>query len=137
MFTLEQVALLCLRALMGLVFTWSGFGHARDPVGSSKDLGLPKPLMFLVGIVELLAGLGVAGGLLTRLSAVGLMIVMLGAMHRKAFVGHFGFWGKNSMGWHYDLMFFLIALLVFASNGGEWTIDRMLFGAQAVGSYIF
>jgi putative oxidoreductase len=136
-FTLEQLVLLALRALVGLVFVWSGFGHARDPEGSSKDLGLPEPLVLLVGIVELLAGLGIAGGLLTRLSAVGLMIVMLGAMHRKAFVWHSGFWGKNAMGWHYDLLFFLIALLVFASNGGEWTIDRMLFGARAAESYIF
>jgi hypothetical protein len=31
----------------------------------------------------------------------------------------------------------LIALMIFATNGGEWTIDRMLFGAAAAGSYIF
>ena len=80
---------------------------------------------------------GIAGGLLTRLSAVGLMIVMLGAMHRKAFVWHSGFWGKGSQGWHYDLLLFLIALLVFATNGGVWTIDRLLFGSQAASSYIF
>ncbi|HEX3070057.1 MAG TPA: DoxX family protein [Thermoanaerobaculia bacterium] len=133
---LEQIALLGLRALTGLVFVWSGFSHVRDAEGRSKDLGLPKPITLLVGVVELLAGLGVAGGLLTRLSAVGLMIVMLGAMHRKAFVWHSGFWGKNSMGWHYDLIFFLIALLIFATNGGEWTIDRMLFGARAAGSWV-
>jgi hypothetical protein len=40
------------------------------------------------------------------------------------------------MGWHYDLIFFLIALLIFATNGGEWTIDRMLFGARAAGSWV-
>lgn len=137
MFTLEQIALLALRALTGLVFVWGGFSHARDAEGSSKDLGLPKPLVLLVGIVELLAGLGVAGGLLTRLSAIGLMIVMLGAMHRKAFVWHSGFWGKGSQGWHYDLIFFLICLLTFATNGGEWILDRLLFGARAAQSYIF
>ena len=137
MFTLNQNTILALRILVGLIFVWSGFGHARDPEGRSKDLGLPKPIVLLVGIVELLAGLGIAGGLLTRLSAVGLMIIMLGAMHRKAFVWHSGFWGKGSQGWHYDLLLFLIALLVFATNGGEWTIDRLLFGSQAASSYIF
>jgi putative oxidoreductase len=137
MFNLGQLALLALRALTGLVFVWSGFGHARDPEGSSKDLGLSKPIALLIGVVELLAGLGIAGGLLTRLSAVGLMIIMLGAMHRKAFVWHSGFWGKGSQGWHYDLLLFLICLLVYAMNGSIWTIDRMLFGEMAASSYIF
>jgi len=137
MFALNQYTILALRILVGWIFVWSGFAHARDPEGRSKDLGLPKPMVLLIGIVELLAGLGIAGGLLTRLSAIGLMIVMLGAMHRKAFVWHTGFWGKGSQGWHYDLLLFLIALMVFATNGGVWTIDRMLFGEGAAASYIF
>ena len=136
MFAIEQVALLALRALAGLVFVWSGFTHAREPEGSSKDLGLPKGFVLLLGIVEFLAGLGIAGGLLTRLSCIGLMIVMLGAIHRKAFVWHSGFWGKGSQGWHYDLLLFLISLTIFATNGGEWTIDRLLF-RDAAASYIF
>jgi putative oxidoreductase len=136
-FCIGQIAILGLRALAGLVFVWSGFSHARDPEGSSKDLGLPKPIVLLVGVIELLAGLGIAFGLLTRLSAVGLMIVMLGAMHRKAFVWHSGFWGKGSQGWHYDLLFFLICLLIFATSGGGWTIDRLLFDGRAAASWIF
>src|SRR2546423_15688675 len=95
MLIIEQIAFLGLRALAGLIFVWSGFTHARDPEGSSKDLGLPKPIVLLVGIVELLAGLGIAGGLLTRLSCIGLMIVMFGSMHRKAFAGHSAFWGQG------------------------------------------
>src|SRR6201999_35122 len=83
MFDLNQIVILCLRVLTGWIFVWSGFAHARDPEGRSKDLGLPKGFVLLLGIVELLAGLGIAGGLLTRLSAVGLMLVMLGAIHPK------------------------------------------------------
>jgi putative oxidoreductase len=137
MFALNQYTILALRVLVGWIFVWSGFTHARDPEGRSKDLGLPKGFVLLIGIIELLAGLGIAGGLLTRLSAVGLMIVMLGAMHRKAFVWQTGFWGKGSQGWHYDLLLLLIALMVFATNGGIWTIDRMLFGESAAASWIF
>src|SRR5712664_2963980 len=117
MFVLNQYTILALRVLAGFIFVWSGVRHSGNPEGSSTDLGLPKPIVLLVGIVELLAGLGIAGGLLTRLSAVGLMMVMLGAMHRKAFVWHSGFWGKGSQGWHYDLLLFLIALMIFATNG--------------------
>ena len=66
------------------------------------------------------------------------MIIMIAAIRRKAFVWHSGFWGKEgSSGWHYDLLFFLIALLLFAVNGGQYTIDRLLFGARAAASYIF
>src|SRR5205085_9849020 len=97
-----------------------GFTHARDPEGSSKDLGLPMPIVLLVGIVELLAGVGIAGGLLTRLSCIGLMIVMLGAMHRKSLVWHSGFLGKGSQGWKYDMLSFLIILTIFATIGGIW-----------------
>jgi putative oxidoreductase len=124
--TLTEAALLLLRLLVMLVFVWSGWGHAKDPVASGKDIGFSPPFARLLGIVELLAGLGVGFGVLTRLSALGLMIVMLGAMHRKALVWKSGFWGKGSQGWHYDLIFFAINLLIFATAGGAWTVARFL-----------
>src|SRR5437763_8602215 len=93
-----EAGMILLRLLVMIVFVWSGWGHTKDPEESGKDLGLPSGLARLIGIVELLAGLGVGFGVLTRLSALGLMIVMLGAMYRKAFGCHRGFWGKGSQG---------------------------------------
>lgn len=130
--TLTEIALVLLRLLVMLVFVWSGWGHAKDPVASGKDLGFSPALARLIGIVELLAGLGVGFGVLTRLSALGLMIIMLGAMHRKAFVWKMGFWGKGSQGWHYDLIFFAINLLILGTGGGAWTLARMLARVTAL-----
>ncbi|MEK6375278.1 MAG: DoxX family protein [Acidobacteriota bacterium] len=129
---ITSIALLLLRLLVMIVFVWSGWGHAKDPVASGKDIGFSPPFARLLGIVELLAGLGVGFGVLTRLSALGLMIVMLGAMHRKIFVWSTGFWGKDSHGWHYDLIFFAINLLILGTAGGPWTLTRLLVRVSAL-----
>ena len=119
-------ALLFLRVLTMLVFVSSGWGHASKSEERAKDIGFSPAFTKLLGVVELLAGLGVGFGVLPHLSAAGLMIVMLGAMHRKAFVWKSGFWGKGSQGWHYDLIFFAINLLMLGSGGGRWTAARLL-----------
>lgn len=124
-FEITTAALLLLRILVMLVFVWSGWRHAKDPEGSAKDIGFSSAFARLLGTVELLAGLGVGFGVLTRLSSLGLMIVMLGAMQRKIFAWKVGFWGEKPMGWHYDLIFFAINLLMFGSGGGQWTAARL------------
>ena len=117
-------ALLFLRVLVMLVFVWSGWSHTTKSEERAKDIGFSSAFTKLLGTVELLAGLGVGFAVLPHLSSVGLMIIMLGAMYHKAFVWKSGFWGKGSQGWHYDLIFFAINLLVFASAGGRWTVGR-------------
>src|SRR5437763_487225 len=77
-------ALLFLRLLVMLVFVWSGWSHATKSEERAKDIGFSPAFTKLLGTVELLAGLGVGFGVLPHLSSAGLMIVMLGAMHRKA-----------------------------------------------------
>ena len=117
-------ALLFLRFLVMLVFVSSGWSHVTKSEQRAKDVGFSAGFTKFLGIIELLAGLGVGFGVLSHLSSVGLMIVLLGAMHRKALVWKTGFWGKGSQGWHYDLILFAINLLVFACNGGRWTVAR-------------
>ncbi|HEV7671569.1 MAG TPA: DoxX family protein [Thermoanaerobaculia bacterium] len=134
---LTEAALLGLRLLTAAVFITSGRSHAKDLAAGSKDLGLPKVTVALVGWVEILAGLGVAFGLLTRLSAIGLMVIMVGAMYKKIAVWHTGFWGEKASGWHYDLLFFLIALLFLATAGGSWTLDRIVLrSVPGAGSFL-
>jgi len=77
--------------------------------------------MFL-GAVELAGGLGVAFGVLTQFAVIGLTLVMLGAIHRKVFVWHTGFWGEKTFGWHYDLMLILMNLVIICTNGGRYVL---------------
>src|ERR1700731_4837069 len=56
-------------------------------------------------------GPGVMFGVLTQLAACGLILIMLGAIQKKIFVWHTGFWGEKGYGWHYDLMFVVMNLV--------------------------
>jgi putative oxidoreductase len=115
---LSDLALLLLRLLVGFVFISSGWSHAKDPVERGKSIGMSPGFTRFLGTAEIAGGLGVAVGVLPQLAALGLILIMLGAIQKKIFVWHTGFWGKHGTdGWHYDLLF-AAALLVIATTGG-------------------
>jgi putative oxidoreductase len=111
-----------MRLLVGLVFITSGWRHAKDPVTRGKSIGLSPGFARLLGLAELAGGLGVAFGVLTQLAALGLILIMLGAIQKKIFVWHTGFWGKHSDGWHYDLLFVAMNLVTATTGGGHYVL---------------
>jgi len=118
----SDLALLFMRLLVGWVFIWSGWSHASDPVARGKSIGLSPGVTRFLGVAELAGGLGVALGVLPQLAALGLILVMLGAIQRKIFVWHTGFWGKSSDGWHYDLLFIAMCLVIATTGGGRFVL---------------
>jgi len=60
--------------------------------------------------------------LLTQFAAFGLIVLMLGAIQKKIFSWHTGFWGEKTYGWHYDLMFILINLVIASTDGGQYLL---------------
>jgi putative oxidoreductase len=117
-----DLCLLLLRLMIAAVFVTSGWRHATDPKGRAKSIGMGPAFTAFIGIAELLGGLGVGFGVLTQLAALGLILVMLGAIQKKIFVWHTGFWGEKASGWHYDLMLILMNLVVACTNGGKYVI---------------
>lgn len=117
-----DLSLLLLRLMIAAVFVTSGWHHVRDPKGRAKSIGMSPGFTMFIGIAELAGGLGVAFGVLTQLAAIGLILVMLGAIQKKIFVWHTGFWGEKASGWHYDLMLILMNLVVACTNGGKYVI---------------
>jgi putative oxidoreductase len=119
---LTDAALLFMRLLMGLVFVTSGWRHAKDPVTRGKSIGMSPGFVRFLGLAELAGGLGVAFGVLTQLAALGLILVMLGAIQKKIVVWKTGFWGKHSDGWHYDLLFVAMNLVIATTGGGRYVL---------------
>jgi putative oxidoreductase len=102
----------------------SGYSHLKDPEARAKSIEMPKSFTIFLGIAEVAGGLGVAFGVLTQLAAIGLILIMLGAIQKKIFAWHTGFWGEKSYGWHYDLMFILMNLLILFTDGGAYVLLR-------------
>ena len=119
-----DAALLLLRLMIAAVFGSSGYSHLKDPAGRAQSIGMSKGFTVFLGVAEVAGALGVLFGVLPRLAALGLILVMLGAIQKKIFVWHTGFWGKGSQGWHYDLMLVVMNLVVIATGGGRWTLLR-------------
>lgn len=97
---------------------WLGGGMLVNNVGFPE--GVAVPVAWLVLIVELVGGLFIVFGLLTRISAILIAIVMLVAIFtvklEKGFLG----------GWELDWMILTSAITLILTGSGELGLDRLL-----------
>ncbi len=122
----SDVALLLLRLMVGAVFITSGYKHLKDPEARSKDIGMSKSFTVFLGAAELAGALGVISGVFAQLAAIGLILVMLGAIQKKIFAWHTGFWGKSGTnGWSYDTMLVVMNLVIVTTGGGNLSLTRL------------
>jgi putative oxidoreductase len=117
-----DLSLLLLRLMVAAVFVTSGLSHVKDPKGRAKSIGMGPGFTLFLGVAEIMGGLGVAFGVLIQLAAIGLILLMLGAIQKKIFVWHTGFWGEKSSGWHYDLMLVLMNFVIVCTGGGKYVL---------------
>ena len=117
-----DVGLLLLRLMVATVFFSSGLSHLRDPAARSHSIGASTGFTVFLGSAEVLGSIGVALGILTQLAAIGLILIMLGAIQKKVFVWRTGFWGGRAYGWHYDLMLLVMNLVILLTGGGKLVV---------------
>jgi putative oxidoreductase len=121
-----DVALLLLRLMVGIVFATSSYKHLKDPEARSKDIGMSKSFTVFLGAAELAGALGVISGVFAQLAAIGLILVMLGAIHKKIFAWHTGFWGKSGTnGWSHDTMLVVMNLVIVTTGGGSISLTGL------------
>src|SRR5438309_12116160 len=90
---LGDVGLLLLRLMVSLVFFDSGRHHLSNPAERSKSIGASAGFTVFLGTAEVLGSVGLALGVVTRLGALVLILIMIGVIQKKLLVVTIGFWG--------------------------------------------
>jgi putative oxidoreductase len=118
-------SLFLLRVMVAIVFGSSGFLHLKSPQERAKSLGMSVGFTVFLGAAELAAAIALVVGFLTQWAAIGLILVMLGAIYMKVVKWKTGFWGEKSMGWHYDLIFVIMNLVILCTAGGRIAVFQL------------
>jgi len=116
---LPDVGLLALRLMIAGEIFPSGWLSFRDPVARGKENGLSPAFMRFIAAAEIAGSLGLVFGVLPRYAALGLMVILGGAIQKKVFVWHSGYWGKDGYGWHYDLMLVTMLFAIVTLGAGR------------------
>ena len=127
MFPLEHLtdwALLFLRIMAGATYVDSGLNDLKDLDARSKSIGMSRNFTTFLAVAEIAGGAGLILGVLQQLAAIGLIIIMLGAIQRKIFSWKVSFWGNGGLGWSYDLTFISMLLVILFTDGGRFVLVR-------------
>ena len=95
-----------------------------------QHLGLAIPLAFLAVAAEFFGGVGLIVGLLSRVAAVGIVVIMLVAIvmvHGRygLFLNWFG--DRKGHGYEYHLLAIALAAAVIVKGSGALSVDRLLY----------
>ena len=139
--TLDSLALLFIRVPLGAIFLahgsqkllglFGGAGLTATQKNFEVHMGIPPILTLLAIIAEFGGGLGVLGGLLTRLSAIGISVNMAVAIYKVHWAnGFFLNWycaSGRGHGIEYNIALLGMALALVVTGGGRWALDRLIW----------
>lgn len=135
----EDVSSIVLRMGLGAVFFahgaqklfgwFGGYGFSGTMGFLTGSLGIPALFAFLVIMAEFFGALGLLSGLLTRVSAFGIAIVMVVAIlmiHLR--YGFFMNWSgkQQGEGIEYHILVLTISTVLMINGGGRWSLDRLI-----------
>jgi len=136
--TSNDVSFTILRLVLGVVFFahgaqkmlgwFGGFGF-HGTMGAFTQMGMPAALAFLIICTEFFGGLGLIVGLLTRIAALGITGLMIGAIFMVHLAnGFFMNWmgTQKGEGFEYHLLVIAMAVVLVLRGAGAFSADRVL-----------
>ena len=112
------------------LFGWfGGFGFTNTMTYFTQTAGLPWIIAFLIIIGESLGSLGLILGFFTRLSALGLICIMVGAIITVHIPNGFfmNWFGKQAgEGFEYHLLVIGMSIPLLISGGGKYSVDMLI-----------
>jgi putative oxidoreductase len=136
--TEDDVSVLIARLFLGVVILphglqkllgmFGGYGFSGT-VDFFVTNGVPAAIAFLIIIGESFGAVGLILGFLSRLAALGITLIMLGAISlvhlpHGFFMNWFG--NKQGEGFEFHLLAIGLALVVLIKGGGKWSVDGAL-----------
>ena len=112
------------------LFGWfGGFGFTNTMTYFTETAGLPWVIALLIIMGESLGSLGLIMGFFTRLSALGLICIMVGAIitvhiPNGLFMNWFG--KQAGEGFEYHLLVIGISIPLLISGGGKYSVDGLI-----------
>lgn len=117
-----DLAMLVLRVAIGAIF----IGHGMMKFGSfSQPAAGMNIVMMILAVAEPLGGAALILGLLTRWAALGLSIIMVGAIYMKQFVWGGAFMGAE-MNWELDAAILGGTLVLLCYGAGRFAVDSFM-----------
>ena len=120
------------RVVTGLLMVyhgWEAFDDDKMKVYLGWDVfqKLPTPvLMIYIGkIIELVTGILLTVGFLTRIGALLLLSVMI---YITFFIGHGKFWYEDQ----HPFLFILLSIIFLFYGGGKFSLDYVFFSSKSI-----
>ena len=108
---------------------FGGFGFTNSMTYFTQTAGLPWIVAFLIIMGESFGSLGLILGFFTRLSAFGLICIMLGAIITVHIPNGFfmNWFGKQAgEGFEYHLLVIGISIPLLINGGGKYSVDGLI-----------
>jgi len=114
----NDIGLLLLRIAIAIIFLYHSLPKLSKAKAMSAMMGMPAGMIFMLGMIEAVASLGLVFGVYTQLSALILAIVMVGATGMKMMKWGVPFAAMDKTGWEFDFILFFASLAILFSGGG-------------------